>query len=1241
MTLKSKLTTFIFCFLFITAWLIAGSFLIFNRLSNDFENLRTTTEEHNFNKTLESCLTNLLNAAKSWALTGDTKFRKLYRQRLDEISKCITKIDASGETKKSYVQMKKDFEVLKTMTKGLVSIDNPVRNPAALAALRKIDRKEEEVLSKISALHMNSLRDLSSAIAHGEEVKWNMALFLSVLFSVSSIAFIFLALYLRKVINVPFREILTATDRISSGDINYRIGSKRKDEFGIISNRFDSMVEELKKINEKNAELYISTRIQLDKLRTMYDITKAITSTLDLEELMRRIARDATKLLNARCCTIRLIEGDELVVKASFGVSRDIESKITLSLGEGLMGRVAKEGRPILVEDLSKMSSEWQTPHLDVKSVLAAPLKVGENVIGTIALLDKMTLHSEIIPFSSEDVTTVDGFASLSAIAIEKAKIFEMELQKEREAIEARMRLDVLFDSVQGGIVNIGRDYKIISVNKFVEHLVGSPAISEMIGKNCTDVFHGKIGICPHCVAKVTFETGEVNTIAQASGMNYAELTSYPIRDESGEVRECVVFIQDITDRVIYHEEMISLYREVTQTKEYLESLIDNSADAIVTTDLNGIVTSWNRGAERIFGFSEIDTIGKFLPVVPESLKEAEFEYIEGVRNGGVLKDIETMRRTRNGSMIEVSLTLSPIKDAMGDIIGVSGISRDISEKKRVEKELIRRNQELSRLFFISTAMRSTLELDRLLRMILTAVTMSDGLGFNRSVLFLMDSKRNVLHGAMGVGPANLEEAGNTWEQMTRERTTLSGMMEEIETVPLRKDSLLDELSHTIEIPVDGDCIIARSIREKRPYNVTDVKSEADADAILVQQLGTEAYAVVPLISKDRVIGVLWVDNLFNKKPIQEEDMKFLSAFSNQVAAAIENARLFEQVSFAEAELENIFSSISDMLFFTDIDYNIKSVNRAVIEKFGSPEAMILEKKCYELFHGMNEPWPECPHHMTLVKKKALAKELDDPHLGGTFLTSTSPLFDKTGNCLGTVHLMRDVTELKQIRERLENAERMAALGEVAAKVAHEIRNPLVSVGGFAQRLEKKLDGGLKEYASIITKEVKRLEAILKDILGFVKEVRLSKEHVNLNEIICSICLLQDSVAEEKKILIEMRLGEIPTLLLDPERVKEALLNIISNSIQAVGEGGEILLTTSVRNGYVLTEIHDNGPGIAEKDMPFIFDPFFTTRATGTGLGLSITRRIIEEHKGRIEVKSKPGEGTTLKVYLPIGKEEQ
>jgi PAS domain S-box-containing protein len=537
--------------------------------------------------------------------------------------------------------------------------------------------------------------------------------------------------------------------------------------------------------------------------------------------------------------------------------------------------------------------------------------------------------------------------------------------------------------------------------------------------------------------------------------------------------------------------------------------------------------------------------------------------------------------------------------------------------------------------------MRSTLELDRLLRMVLTAVTMSDGMGFNRAILFLVDEAKNVLKGVMGVGPASPEEAWKIWDDLSMRHKTLNDVMQEIATSSVKKDSFLEKLTLGIELSLDNDGALIRAIKEKKPFNILDVKEEPLSDAVLIQQLGTQAYALVPLISRDKVIGLIWVDNYFNRKTILEEDMQFLVSFSNHVASAIESARLFEQVTMAEQQLENIFESISDMVYFVSSDYEIKNINRAVSDKMGIPPSEILGRKCYEIFHGTNEPLQRCPHHKTVNTKKAYIEELEEPHLGGTFLTSSSPIFDSAGEFIGSVHVVRDISELKNLREKLVMSEKMAALGEVAAKVAHEIRNPLVSVGGFAKRLEKKLEGNLKEYAGIIVKEVARLEGILKEILGFVKEVRLSRENTNFNVLVDDVLQLMESDIEERGIVIVRDYVSSPDIFIDPQRVKEAIVNIISNAIQSIAGSGSIYVRTYIERNDSVLEIRDTGRGIPGEDLAFIFNPFFTTKSSGTGLGLAITHRIIQEHNGRLEVESEVDKGTVFRVFMPIKEGEK
>jgi signal transduction histidine kinase len=275
--------------------------------------------------------------------------------------------------------------------------------------------------------------------------------------------------------------------------------------------------------------------------------------------------------------------------------------------------------------------------------------------------------------------------------------------------------------------------------------------------------------------------------------------------------------------------------------------------------------------------------------------------------------------------------------------------------------------------------------------------------------------------------------------------------------------------------------------------------------------------------------------------------------------------------------------------------------------------------------------------------------EVDDPNLGGTFLISSSPLFEKSGELSGTVHIARDVTEIKKLKEKFVSVERMAALGEMAAKVAHEIRNPLLSIGGFARRLEKNLQEDQKDNARIIVDEVRRLEGILNNILSFVRSSVTDRQEVLVDHLIGDISVLLGPAISERGNALVREVEEGLGVLINYDRLKEALINLLNNANTAT-ENGTIKIAAravsmvaepaplghAAEYKEALIEISDTGHGIGTEDMVRIFDPFFTTRPTGTGLGLSITKRIIEEHGGRMEVRSTAGKGTSFSIYLPI-----
>jgi len=240
--------------------------------------------------------------------------------------------------------------------------------------------------------------------------------------------------------------------------------------------------------------------------------------------------------------------------------------------------------------------------------------------------------------------------------------------------------------------------------------------------------------------------------------------------------------------------------------------------------------------------------------------------------------------------------------------------------------------------------------------------------------------------------------------------------------------------------------------------------------------------------------------------------------------------------------------------------------------------------------------------------------------------------------------LLHSMEELKRLQSKLIKAEKLSALGKMTADVAHEIRNPLSVIGGFAKRLKKRLQPGTKEmeYAEIIVQEVMRLEKILRDVLSFSREARYHLRHYNINDLVLeSLRYFQDILAE-RSIKVETELSDkLPEVLIDRDQLIQVFNNLISNAIDAMPEGGTITLSTRVDTehnvNFVVVDVVDTGHGIPEDKIDRLFEPFFTTKEIGhgTGLGLSICKKIMEEHRGRIKVCSIVEKGTSFSLYFP------
>ncbi|HEY5513829.1 MAG TPA: ATP-binding protein [Geomonas sp.] len=238
----------------------------------------------------------------------------------------------------------------------------------------------------------------------------------------------------------------------------------------------------------------------------------------------------------------------------------------------------------------------------------------------------------------------------------------------------------------------------------------------------------------------------------------------------------------------------------------------------------------------------------------------------------------------------------------------------------------------------------------------------------------------------------------------------------------------------------------------------------------------------------------------------------------------------------------------------------------------------------------------------------------------------------------GLTVTLRNETEKEKLREEMMRLDRLASLGKLSAGIAHEVRNPLTGISLLLDDLHDQAASGSDDQQMIkkALAEIERVERLINSLLNYSSPVRAEFRESDLNRVVHDTVLLMRRPCERQKVQLTMDESPVPAFRLDPEKIKQAVLNIIRNAQEALPGGGRISVATFVRGECAVIEIGDDGPGIAVDDLPLIFEPFFTRKGAGTGLGLSITQGIVEEHRGRIRVASTPGQGTIFTIELPI-----
>ena len=477
-----------------------------------------------------------------------------------------------------------------------------------------------------------------------------------------------------------------------------------------------------------------------------------------------------------------------------------------------------------------------------------------------------------------------------------------------------------------------------------------------------------------------------------------------------------------------------------------------------------------------------------------------------------------------------------PQRDERGDLTGSLGWLQDLSDLSGLGWRLEKKVNELSILCELGKVLTSTLNLEEILQIVLIGVTAGQGLAFNRAFLLLLDQRGNRLEGKMAIGPSDPEEAKRIWDSLSAKEQSLEEVLRSYKDALKGKDILVNRVVRELKVHVsDRKNPLIQSMLSKRAFAVS--RSEERSAEDLFDLLGTDHFAVAPLISKDKMLGVIIADNLITRKAIEEDDIKLLSIYANHAAAAIESSQLYQ-------ELEEKVQKLSE-------------ANRKIAES----------------------------------------------------------------------------------SRRLLKVERLSVLGQITSQVAHELRNPMTIIGGFAHSILKKMDADNphREYIKIIAKQTERMEDVLDNVLNFSKPDEAHLETASLDDLVDQTLEMMEPEIDLTKITIKrLPSGDLSSVRVNPDLIRQALLNIFRNAVWAMPQGGILSVATRRTDRSVKLEVKDTGFGISHEHVSKIFDSFFTTKPEGCGLGLTISSEIIKNHGGCIGVESSQGKGSTFYVELPL-----
>ncbi len=659
--------------------------------------------------------------------------------------------------------------------------------------------------------------------------------------------------------------------------------------------------------------------------------------------------------------------------------------------------------------------------------------------------------------------------------------------------------------------------------------------------------------------------------------------------------------------------EVAAFTRELEDLKSFSENIMASVNDLIFVIGTDGRFQFFGGNSEKVLGYAPERLIGRqFVDLAAPGAVAHAISNFEKIMRGEEVVPYELDVLDGNGEPKCIEVSSTPYWES-GRVIAQVGVAREVTERKKLEEHVFERNRELAALNAVAAAVGRSLDLEQILSAALDQVV--ELFTAHRACVHLSDPQTREL---------NLK----VWK---------GGSPVFLEAVRTLKP---------------GEGLVGKVARQgfAEALNVDMIPPQT---AAAVEAEGLASVAAIPIKSRGRLLGVLSVGSEQTGR-FSPTDLDLLGALASQVAMALENALLFgdlknktEELARRNDELAGATEKISTLITAAEREksFSVRYENPFLAKCWEVKGCTYVDCPSYQS-HNLR-CWQVAGTHCGGEVQGLFAQKVGQCEKCEVYQLSRVDLLTGLGEDFNNMMAMLEqkAEEQRQLQEQLIQSTKLAAIGELAANIAHEINNPLTGVLGCASLLLREMPekDPRTRNIRIIETETLRARDIVRNLLDFSRQDGLKRRKMSIKEVMENTLRLLRKQAELSNVKVELDLSkDVPYVNVDPNQMKQVFINVLNNALHAMPEGGRLRIGIQAvkpdgRPPWVEVAFTDTGMGIPAEKIDRVFDPFYTTKdiGEGTGLGLSVSQRIVEEHGGSMEVRSQVGAGSTFTVKLP------